>query len=264
MVRAVQTLRDIAALRAFVGAQRSTARRVALVPTMGALHAGHIALLRAARARAEAVVASVFVNPLQFNEVRDFEHYPRDLEGDAARLRDTGCDALWAPSDATMYPEGHSVTVRAGRAAQGFEGTHRPGHFDGVVTVVAKLFNQVQPDSVVFGEKDWQQLAVVREMVQDLNFPIEICGAPIERDQAGLALSSRNALLSEEGLAVARRLNAVLRAGGGAEDLLSVGFEKVDYVGLLAGRVVAAVWVEGVRLIDNVENAGHPLPAGSR
>jgi pantoate--beta-alanine ligase len=246
--------RDLESLNAALAPHRG--RRVALVPTMGALHAGHRALLRAARGAADVVVASVFVNPLQFNNARDFERYPRDLEADANVLHEERCAVLWAPPEAVMYPEGFSVMVRAGGAAQEFEGAHRPGHFDGVATVIAKLFNQIRPDIAVFGEKDWQQLAVVRQLIKDLNFSLQVLGVPVERDAHGLALSSRNALLSEQGLAVARRLNAVLRTGGGEAELLAAGFEAVDYVGTLDGRTVAAVWVEGVRLIDAITTPG--------
>ena len=244
--------RDLESLAAALAPHRAADARVALVPTMGALHAGHRALLRAARGAADVVVASVFVNPLQFNDPGDLARYPRDLEGDAAQLRAAGCAVLWAPPEGVMYPDGFSVMVRAGSAAQGFEGAHRPGHFDGVATVICKLFNQVRPDVAMFGEKDWQQLAVVRQMAHDLNIPVQVLGVPIERDAHGLALSSRNALLSEQGLAVARRLNTTLRAGGREPELLAAGFEAVDYVGTLDGRTVAAAWVEGVRLIDAI------------
>lgn len=247
------------ALRAFVRKERQAGKRIAFVPTMGALHSGHMALVRAAKAHADTVVASIFVNPLQFNDKKDFERYPRDIEGDAKRLDVQGCAALWTPCEALMYPLGFSVTVKAGQAAQDFEGAYRPGHFDGVATIVAKLFNQVQPDVAFFGEKDWQQLAVVREMTRDLNFPIEIMGVPIERDEEGLALSSRNALLSPNGLDIARQFNVILRETSHHKDmqkaretLLAARFEKVDYIGVLSGRIVAAVWVEGVRLIDNI------------
>lgn len=247
----MKIIKEINELKEFINSL-GNGRSLALVPTMGAIHAGHQALVRCAQARADAVIASVFVNPLQFNDKGDLSNYPRDLVGDSKKLNEVGCDAIWAPDLPTMYPQGFSTTVKVGSAARGFEGPSRPGHFDGVVTVVTKLFNQIQPDVAVFGEKDWQQLAVVRQLVRDLDIPVDIIGAPIERDAHGLALSSRNALLSPKGLEIARRLNAVLRAGGGEADLLAAGFETVDYIDTRGGRILAAAWVEGVRLIDNM------------
>jgi pantoate--beta-alanine ligase len=209
-------------LRAFLAAPRRNARRIALVPTMGTLHAGHHSLLAIAREQADVVVATVFVNPTQFGPNEDFARYPRTPDADAQGLAANGCDALFMPGVEEMYPYGaaHTVRVSVPEIDSILEGTIRPGHFDGVATVVAKLFNLVQPDVAVFGQKDYQQLLVIRRMTRDLAYPIEIVGAPTLREGNGLAMSSRNQYLSAEqreqaGLihATLRRMQAATQAG---------------------------------------------------
>jgi pantoate--beta-alanine ligase len=268
----VQTIREISQLREWRAAAGGT---VALVPTMGALHAGHMALMAEARARAANVVASIFVNPTQFGPNEDLSRYPRREAADAAMLKDAGVAVLWAPDVATMYPQGYATTVKVAELGNGLCGATRPGHFDGVATVVAKLFNQVRPDIAVFGEKDWQQLAIVRRMTRDLDLPIDVVGLPTQRDADGLALSSRNIYLTPEERLAARMLpralgDAATAIGSGGEvgDVLARGIamlEKagfdVDYFELVdealrpgAGgtRLVAAARIGTTRLIDNL------------
>jgi len=196
----MQTVQDAPALRAAVRGWRSKGQTVGFVPTMGNLHAGHQSLMRLARARADRVVASVVVNPTQFGPGEDFERYPRTLVHDQAALADEGCDLLFAPEVATIYPYGAalSVNLRVPQVTAVLEGAHRPGHFDGVATVVCKLFNLVNPDLAVFGQKDFQQLKVIERMVRDLSLPVKVIAAPIVRDDDGLALSSRNQYLSAQ------------------------------------------------------------------
>ena len=254
-------------------------RPLAFVPTMGALHAGHVALVEEARRRAAACCASIFVNPLQFGPNEDLARYPRDEAGDLARLDAAGCDLVWMPSVGLMYPPGAATTVDVGGPSEGFEGAARPGHFRGVATVVLKLLHQVGPDVAVFGEKDWQQLQVVRRMAVDLDLPVEIAGVPTVREPDGLALSSRNRFLSPAERATAPRLFAVLReaaariAGGEAvADALLRGRVALQDAGLLPdyldlvdaetmrprrewhppARLVAAARLGTVRLLDNV------------
>ncbi len=240
-------VRSVAALRAAVAALEPG--RVALVPTMGALHAGHLALIAAARsAGARHVVASVFVNPAQFGPGEDFDRYPRDEAADAAALGRAGCDLLFAPAVAEVYPAGFATRIEVAGLTEAFEGAIRPGHFAGVATVVAKLLIAAAPDLAVFGEKDWQQLAVIRRLVADLALPVEIVGAPIVRDPDGLALSSRNAYLSADerarAVALPRALAAAreaLRGGSAvaptlaaaAAALVAAGFATPDYVALV-------------------------------
>ncbi len=275
-------VRTIADLRAQVAAWRRADLRVGFVPTMGALHEGHLSLVRLARTRADRVVASVFVNPTQFGPNEDFDAYPRDEARDAGLLESAGCHLLYAPSAAEMYPPGASTTVTVAGVSEPLDGQARPGHFAGVATVVTKLLNQCAPDVAVFGEKDFQQLAVIRRLVRDLDLAVEIVGGPTARADDGLALSSRNAYLSEAERPVAARLNAVLRevlarvrAGepvAAAEQaavaaLLAAGFRKVDYVearvpetlerlgpGPASGpvRVLGAAHLGRTRLIDNL------------
>jgi pantoate--beta-alanine ligase len=196
----MQTVQDVPALRAAIRGWRTQGQTVGFVPTMGNLHAGHQSLIKLARARTERVVASVFVNPTQFGPNEDYDRYPRTLVQDQAALAEQDCDLLFAPDVATMYPFGpeHSVSVRVPRITDTLEGAHRPGHFDGMATVVCKLFNLVQPDVAVFGQKDFQQLKVVERMVRDLGLPVKVVAAPILRADDGLALSSRNQYLSAE------------------------------------------------------------------
>ncbi len=184
--------------------------RIGLVPTMGALHEGHLSLVRFAKARADLVVASVFVNPIQFAPGEDLDRYPRDLEGDVAKLASAGCDILFAPDVAAMYPEGFQTTVSVGEVTRGLCGGARPGHFDGVTTVVCKLFSILRPDVAVFGEKDYQQLVTLKVMARDLAVDVEVVGAPLVRDPDGLAMSSRNAYLSPDERRRARSLSAGL------------------------------------------------------
>ena len=214
MSAAVEVQRELAALRARVAEWKREGLRVGFVPTMGNLHEGHYSLVRLARANADRVVASIFVNPTQFGPGEDYERYPRTPEADVAGLQAAGCDLAWMPTDETMYPLGtaRSVRVQVPGITDVLDGAHRPGHFDGVCTVVARLFNQVLPDVAVFGRKDYQQLAVIRHMVLDLAFPIEVLGADIVREDDGLARSSRNQYLSPAERAQAPEIHRVLLA----------------------------------------------------
>lgn len=276
----MQTIRQIASLRTELAQWRAAGARVALVPTMGALHQGHIALVEAARRHADKVVASIFVNPRQFGANEDLARYPRRELQDARMLADAGCALLWMPPVDEMYPAGFATNVSVGGVSEGLDGAARPGHFDGVATVVAKLFNQVRPDVALFGEKDFQQLAVIRRLVADLDFAIDIIGVPTQRDDDGLALSSRNAYLLPEdrarAVALPRALGVAARSIGRGGDvaqaletardaLLAGGFESVDYVALVDAetlapvdsaaapcRLLAAARIAGTRLIDNI------------
>lgn len=274
----MQVIHTLPELRRAVAGLRTGGARVALAPTMGALHAGHMALIDAARADGAKVVASIFVNPRQFGPNEDLSRYPRPAEADTALLTAHGCDLLWMPAVDEMYPAGFATNVSVSGVSAPWDGAARPGHFDGVATVVAKLFNQVGPDRALFGEKDFQQLAVIRRMVADLDFPIEIVGVPTVREADGLALSSRNAYLSagERARAVAlpRALTEAKRAIEAGEDaaaaidrvlatLAGAGF-VTDYVALVdaatleapvAGqsrRLLAAARIGTTRLIDNL------------
>lgn len=273
-------VRTVADLRAAVGEWRRQGLSVGFVPTMGALHDGHLSLVREAGAQADRVVASVFVNPTQFAAHEDLGTYPRQEDRDAQLLASAGCDLLFAPDPDAMYPEGFATRIEVGGPSQGLETDFRPHFFSGVAVVVAKLLNQVQADIAVFGEKDYQQLMVVRRLTADLDIPTRIIGAPTGRDGWGLALSSRNAYLSEPELEIARRLNGVLaEAGASARDtspseaeawaseaLVQAGFDRVDYVAIrraddlapfadaidAPARVLAAAWLGKTRLIDNL------------
>ena len=214
----IETVTELSRLRAIVGGWKREGLRVGFVPTMGNLHAGHYSLVTLARRHADRVVSSVFVNPTQFGPNEDFTRYPRTPEADTSGLEQAGCDVLWLPTVESMYPFGVELAAKVhvpGVSAL-LEGAHRPGHFDGVCTVVSRLFNQVQPDMAAFGRKDYQQLAVIRQMVADLAFPIEIVDGDIEREDDGLAMSSRNRYLSAEErprAADIRRLLTAMRDG---------------------------------------------------
>lgn len=228
--------------------------RVGFVPTMGALHAGHRALLERAREENDRVVMSIFVNPTQFNDAGDLAKYPRTLDADLA-LAEGLVDAVIAPAPAELYPDDYRFRVVENVLSRELEGAHRPGHFDGVLTVVLKLLNLVRPQRAYFGEKDWQQLELVRGMVTALFLPVEIVGCPTVRDADGLALSSRNRRLGSPARARAAEFPRILRDATGstsaAEALTEAGFE-VDYVHDRGGVRLGAVRLEGVRLIDNV------------
>ena len=213
---------DVATLRAATREWRAQGQRIAFVPTMGNLHAGHFSLVERARAQADRVVASVFVNPTQFGPNEDFTRYPRTPDADTSGLQSAGCDALWLPDVAAMYPFGVELAanVHVPGVSAVLEGAHRPGHFDGVCTVVSRLFNQVQPDVAVFGKKDYQQLAVIRQMVADLHVPIRIIGGDIVREANGLAMSSRNQYLSADERVVSAIIHHTLHA---MRDSLLVG-----------------------------------------
>lgn len=274
----MQTIRQLDALRDALASYRAAGDSVALVPTMGALHAGHMALVDAARRRANRVVVSIFVNPKQFGPNEDLARYPRREMQDARMLTEAGADVLWMPSVEEMYPTGFATTVSVSGVSDILEGAHRAGHFDGVATVVAKLFGQVRPDVALFGEKDFQQLAVIRRMATDLDLDIEVVGVPTQRDDDGLALSSRNLYLDpderQRAVALPRALGIAARTlekGGAADEALSqardmlaqAGFET-DYIALVDAetlgdpvpghpmRLLAAARIGNTRLIDNV------------
>ncbi|MBX5436967.1 MAG: pantoate--beta-alanine ligase [Alicyclobacillaceae bacterium] len=273
--------RTVQEVRQWIRERRWQGCSIGLVPTMGYLHEGHLSLVRAARARGHQVVMSIFVNPLQFGPREDFDRYPRDLDRDTALAAEAGVDLLFAPPVREMYPQEPVVTVKAGALAERLCGASRPGHFDGVVTVVAKLFHITQPDEAFFGEKDFQQLRIVQRMTADLNFPVEVVGCPTVREADGLAMSSRNQYLTAAQRAQAAALPRALaharerceRDGERdartlirevSEELSSAGI-KIDYVSVVRDdnlepveqidrpcRLMAAVWVGQTRLIDNV------------
>ena len=281
----MQLVRGVEELNAAVKNLRAGGRSVAFVPTMGALHAGHMALVDEGRRQAEAVVASIFVNPKQFGAGEDLDRYPRQEGADAAMLQEAGCDLLWLPGVDDIYPAGFATNVSVAGVSDRWEGASRPGHFDGVATVVARLLLSVAPDAALFGEKDFQQLAVIRHMVADLGIPARIAGVPTVRDADGLALSSRNAYLTPDERAHAVALpqslgTAASRIAGGddpAEVLVearntveTAGFSRIDYFALVDAdtlepaarhgpnqRLIAAAVMGSTRLIDNVAVAWH-------
>ncbi|SDN34166.1 pantoate--beta-alanine ligase [Methylobacterium phyllostachyos] len=275
----LQRFSDRAALRHCVTTWRAAGERVVLVPTMGALHAGHLALIAEARRIGQRAVASIFVNPTQFGPNEDFARYPRDLEADLALLREAGAAAAWTPSVETMYPPGFATRIEVAGLSEGLCGPFRPGHFAGVATVVTKLLNQVCPDVALFGEKDFQQLRVIQQAVSDLDIPVEIRGVPTLREPDGLALSSRNRYLSPEERAVAPKLHAVLsdiaaasRNGTGVAGRIAAGRAALEVAGFRVqyltvcdartlapvervdgpARVLAAAFLGRTRLIDNL------------
>ncbi len=245
---------NLARWRELRASREWSGREVGFVPTMGALHAGHAALLRRARAENELVVLSVFVNPTQFNDPKDLARYPRTLEADL-ELAQPYVDAVLAPTQEELYPDGYRYRVTENVLSRRWEGVHRPGHFDGVLTVVLKLFNLVQPKRAYFGEKDWQQLQLVRGMVESLLLPIDIVACATVRDPDGVAMSSRNARLSVQARAQAAAFPEALKSASdpaaATAALTAKGF-LVDYVDDTEGRRLGAVRLEGVRLIDNV------------
>lgn len=243
----MQIIRDLSTLYDALAAFRAAGESIALVPTMGALHDGHMSLVREARRRAGKVVVSIFVNPTQFAPHEDFDSYPRTEAADAALLRAEDVAILWAPTVPEMYPAGFATSVRVSGISDHLDGAARPGHFDGVATVVSKLLGQIRPDVALFGEKDYQQLAVIRRLVADLNLRVEIVGVPTARAEDGLALSSRNAYLTEQERAAAIALPNALRAAAHAIEtgtpvveaidtatkaIVNAGFSSVDYVAL--------------------------------
>jgi pantoate--beta-alanine ligase len=245
----------IVELRGRIAAWREAGQRIGLVPTMGALHAGHLSLVDAVRGRADKAVVTIFVNPTQFAPHEDFDRYPRTLEGDAVKLG-TSTDMIFAPSIKEMYPEGFATKIEVGGPGEGLETDFRPHFFSGVATIVAKLLIAAMPDVAIFGEKDWQQLQVIRRLVTDLALPIEIVGAPILREADGLAMSSRNAYLKPREREIAGKMNVILRNAKDVEQakhaLLDAGFDSVDYVAIRDGRILAAAKIGGTRLIDNI------------
>jgi pantoate--beta-alanine ligase len=273
-------LRSVAELRAQVRGWKAAGEVVGVVPTMGALHEGHLSLARAAKAECGHVITTIFVNPKQFNNPDDLKKYPRTEEADAALLRGVGVDVIFAPPADEVYPAGFVTTVSVGGVSGPLEGLLRPGHFDGVATVVAKLFGMTQADRAYFGQKDWQQLQVVRRLVADLDMAVEIVGCETVREADGLAMSSRNRRLTAEGRGRAGALHRAMvmaaeqfRAGVPEERALdhatraviAAGFDRVEYIALCEAetlepvsdptrplRMLAAAWLDDVRLIDNI------------
>jgi pantoate--beta-alanine ligase len=253
----MQTVQDVPALRAAIRGWRTQGQTVGFVPTLGNLHAGHQSLIKLARARTERVVASVFVNPTQFGPGEDFDRYPRTLVRDQAALAEQDCDLLFAPDVSTIYPFGpdDSVSVRVPRITDELEGACRPGHFDGMATVVCKLFNLVQPDVAVFGQKDYQQLKVIERMVRDLGLPVKVLAAPIVRAEDGLALSSRNQYLKPDERARAPLLHDTLRK---MRELLAQGHPWQAVEQTAVARLVRAGFVPDYAVIRRAEDLGEP------
>lgn len=277
----LETARSVTELRAVVGGWHAQGLRVALVPTMGALHAGHLSLVQKGLELCDRVVVSIFVNPTQFGPNEDFSRYPRQMEADAAQLESTGAHLLFAPGVEEMYPPGFSTSVNVKDLTQSLCGAFRPGHFEGVATVVTKLLLQALPDVAIFGEKDYQQLLVIRRLTRDLDIPVEIIGVPTLREKDGLAMSSRNAYLQPDERQVAGQLNRILFAMAeklraapgdvaavrqwGLEQIAEAGFDTTDYLEVrdaatletlenirTPARILAAVRLGKARLIDNI------------
>lgn len=272
-------LRSLSDLRALVAQWHRNGESVGLVPTMGALHAGHLSLARAAKAGADRVIVTIFVNPKQFNTPEDLAKYPRTEAADAALLAPLGVDLIFVPEVAEVYPDGFATKVTVSGISAGLDGVFRPDHFDGVATVVCKLFIMTQADRAYFGEKDYQQLLVVRRMQRDLNLPVDVVACPTLRDPDGLAMSSRNQRLCAAARPNAPALHEAMRAAAAAlaggdvaavldqarASVLAAGFASVDYIALCSAetlepmvaldrpaRLLAAAWLDGVRLIDNI------------
>ncbi|MFI0395799.1 pantoate--beta-alanine ligase [Paracoccus jiaweipingae] len=273
-------IRNLNDLRARVAAWKAAGQRVAVVPTMGALHDGHLSLVAAARAACDRVIVTLFVNPRQFDNPDDLSTYPRTEDSDRAALAPHGVDLLFAPDVAQVYPQGFATTVSVAGLSQGLCGDFRPGHFDGMATVVTKLFTMTQADDAFFGEKDWQQLQIVRRLVADLNLPVTVHGCPTLRAADGLAMSSRNQRLSPADRATAPALYAAMRDAARAigagqpvaqaldaarAQVVAAGFDRVEYLELrhahdltpldrptAPARLLAAAWLGPVRLIDNI------------
>ena len=276
----MKIIRDLAALRAGVGDWKAAGDSIGVVPTMGALHPGHLSLVAAAKAACDRVIVTVFVNPKQFNNPEDLAKYPRTEASDAALLAPAGVDVLFAPDAATVYPPGFATKVTVAALSEVLCGVHRPGHFDGVATVVPKLLLMTGADIGFFGEKDWQQLQIIRRVVADLNLPVVITGCPTVRDADGLAMSSRNMRLTPTDRALAPALHRAMAAAAKAilagrdvervlaeakAAILKEGFTQVEYLDLRSAeallpfshptpptRLFAAAWLGGVRLIDNI------------
>ncbi|OCX61095.1 pantoate--beta-alanine ligase [Thioclava sp. SK-1] len=275
-----QVIRNSAELREKVAGWKRSGMLVGVVPTMGALHEGHMSLVAQARAQSDRVIVTIFVNPMQFNNPDDLTKYPRNEAKDVALLDQAGVDVLFAPGVEEVYPTGFATTVSITGVSEPMEGAHRPGHFDGVATVVSKLFGMTQAGRAFFGEKDWQQLQVVRRLVDDLNIPVKIIGCPTIREEDGLAMSSRNVRLTAQERQIAPQMHHILqqaatqlRGGALASDaltsaraaFLAAGFHDVEYLELASveglrllpaanepARLLVAAWLGDVRLIDNI------------
>lgn len=273
-------IRTVAELRPIVRGWKAAGEMVGVVPTMGALHEGHLSLARAGKRECERVITTIFVNPKQFNNPDDLKKYPRTEEADVALLSSVGVDVVFIPHAEDVYPDGFITTVSVGGVSEPLEGRMRPGHFDGVATVVTKLFGMTMADRGYFGQKDWQQLQVVLRLVRDLNLPITIVGCETIREADGLAMSSRNVRLTDAGRAVAGVLYSAITAAAddiragqsdrmaireAAEKVRAAGFDRVEYIELRDAetlmpsddpqkprRMLAAAWLDGVRLIDNI------------
>jgi pantoate--beta-alanine ligase len=273
-------IRKLAELRALTAGWRQAGEVIGVVPTMGALHQGHLSLVRAAKEGTDRVIVTIFVNPRQFNNPDDLENYPRTEQDDARKLRPFGVDAIYVPDSDQIYPDGFATTISVASVSSGLCGAGRPGHFDGVATVVCKLFLQTQADRAYFGEKDYQQLMVVGQMARDLDIPVAVIGCPTIREEDGLALSSRNLLISDRACIKAPALNAAMEGAAARiiagdpvaqvleearAEVVAGGYNSVEYLELRAvhtlapmtaltgpARLLAAADLAGVRLIDNI------------
>ena len=267
MIKQIKTVSELRIWRELLWPQGKT---LSFVPTMGALHTGHLELVRVGQQCADICLPYIFLNPKQFGAGEDLDKYPSTLETDLEKLESLGITHVYVPNTEEIYPENFQTTVSVGDIAKPLEGEHRPDFFNGVTTIVCKMLLQCLPEIALFGEKDYQQLQVIKRMVTDLNIPVEVCGVPTVRDENGLALSSRNAYLSEADYKIAIQLNKILKQmaarkideGQAHQKLLKAGFEKIDYCTAHnnetfmpenPNRVLGAVWLNGTRLIDNME-----------